>query len=370
MFLEAPPADGLRAAQDHFKLYVKPILVASGLDWEFIQGRKEGDIRAELAERIRRERTPVDERLDVDEVEDARKRAGVVEYNGPRGDIVMGRHTWKEYVRGLHEGWLGPLTEPPKPVIEEPLKEESVPEPVLETLPGITIHSTASEELLPPATETSKEEEKPKNAPKPAPFISTADYTSASLPAELPTQFSPSTPIEFPHILGFLNTPRRLYRFLNRRVMADEIGRETAAIILGSARPYHTTSSISDISTSQSEDGSSTNAAQTEQESALSWEEKEWHKSIRKHVENEPERTWLEPIVLDERIASRMRRFEITTEEEEKSKGIFVPEIEVEGWIKGGLRSLGRSAIDAIGMGDKVKIKSGAEMGMEGDEDS
>jgi hypothetical protein len=28
---------------------------------------------------------------------------------GPKGDLVIGRHTWKEYIRGLHEGWLGPL---------------------------------------------------------------------------------------------------------------------------------------------------------------------------------------------------------------------------------------------------------------------
>jgi import inner membrane translocase subunit TIM54 len=369
VFLEAPPADGLRAAQDHFKLYVKPILVASGLDWEFVQGRKEGDIRAELAERIRRERTPIEERTDVDEIEDVRHRAGVVEYDGPRGDIVIGRHTWKEYVRGLHEGWLGPLTEPPKPIVEEPQKDEPAPEPTLETLPGITIHSTTSEEALPPATETPKEEEKPKNAPKPAPFILTSAYTSATLPAELPTQFSPSTPIQFPHILGFLNTPRRLYRFLNRRVMADNIGRETAAIILANARPYHASSTSGDFS-SDSETTTSANTTQTEQESALQWEEKEWHKSVRKRAEDEPERTWLEPIVLDERIASRMRRFEITAEEEERSKGIFVPEIEIEGWMKGGLRSLGRSVIDLVGLGEKKHVKSGGEMGMEGDEDS
>lgn len=364
MFLEAPPADGLRAAQDHFKLYVKPILVASGLDWEFVQGRKEGDIRAELAERIRRERTPIEERKDVDEIEDVRQRAGVVEYDGPRGDIVIGRHTWKEYVRGLHEGWLGPLSEPPKPLVEEPQKDEPAPEPVLETLPGITIHSSTSEEALPPATETPKEEEKPKNAPKPAPFILTSAYTSATLPIELPAQFSPSTPIQFPHILGFLNTPRRLYRFLNRRVMADNIGRETAAIILANARPYHTSTS-GDFSS----DSDTTNTTQIEQESALQWEEKEWHKSIRKRVQDEPERTWLEPIVLDERIASRMRRFEITAEEEERSKSIFVPEVEIEGWMKGGLRSLGRSAIDIVGLGGKKHVKSGGEMGMEGDED-
>lgn len=380
VFLEAPPTDGLRIAQDHFKEYVKPILVASGLDWEFVQGRKEGDVRAELAARIRRERTPVEERTDVDEIEDVRRQSGVIEYDGPRGDIILGRHTWKEYVRGLHEGWLGPLTEPPKPVVEEAAKpEDATPEPEptpIETLPGITIHSTTSEEPLPPASETPKAEDKPKNAPKPAPFIPTSAYTSATLPLELPAQFSPSTPITFPHILGFLNTPKRMYRFLNRRAMADSIGRETAAIILGGSRPYHSNlipselAAETDFSSPSDETSTTTSTTPTsEQALALQEEEKEWHKTVRKRVEGEPERTWLEPMVLDERIASRMRRFEIGAEDEEKSRSIVVPEVEVEGWIKGGIRSLGRSTRDLVGLSGKVKPKSGSEMGLEGSED-
>jgi len=114
IFLEGPPTDGLRVAQDHFKEYVKPILVASGLDWDFIQGRKEGDVRAELAERIRNSKLPPDQRAE-DAIAEVRKKTGIKEFNGINGDIVIGRHTWKEYVRGLHEGWLGPTTEPPKP---------------------------------------------------------------------------------------------------------------------------------------------------------------------------------------------------------------------------------------------------------------
>lgn len=71
-------------------------------------------------------------------------------------------------------------------------------------------------------------------------------------------------------------------------------------------------------------------------------EEKDWHKSVRVRKEEDGERTWLDPVVLDARIASRMRRFQLTAEEEERSKTIVVPEIEVEGWIKGGLRSAGK----------------------------
>lgn len=372
VFLEGPPSDGLRAAQDHFKDYVKPILVASGLDWDFIQGRKEGDVRAELAEKIRNSRTPPEQRTEETIVDEVRRRSGIKEFEGVRGDIVIGRHTWKEYVRGLHEGWLGPLTEPSKPS-DKSSEETNAPEKQMEStseiIRGIASNPTtegddaANPEQAPPPTEPEpKPEEKPTKPPQPAPFITTSEYLSATTPPELPFELGPSTPISFPHILGFLNTPRRLYRFLNRRALADQIGRETAAIILASYRPYHTTSTPSAATSFSSDEAEEApqskdqDIAQTaEQQMALCEEEKEWHKSARVRKEGEPERTWLEPIVLDPRIASRMRRFELTAEEEARARSILVPEEEVEGWIKGGMRRLGRMGLQAVGFGKKEK---------------
>jgi len=378
VFLEGPPTDGLRSAQDHFKEYVKPILVASGLDWEFIQGRKEGDIRAELAEKIRKSRLPAEERVEEDAILEARTKSGIIEFDGPRGDIVIGRHTWKEYVRGLHEGWLGPLKEPPKPEEEKPQDEPSpsienpsefIAETSTENVPGGTTTEGTTEsstEDSPQEEPESPKDEKPKKPPQPAPFITTLAYPSAPTPPNLPSEFDPSTAISFPHILGFLNTPRRLYRFLNRRVLADNIGRETAAIILSQYRPY------GPASPSPSEDGEELNkltksgsgkppgedgewGSRAEQATALQEEEKEWHKSVHVRTENEPERTWLEPIVLDSRIASRMRRFELSAEDEERVRSIVVPEEEVEGWIKGGLKSLGKKAWRWTGIGVEKK---------------
>jgi import inner membrane translocase subunit TIM54 len=379
VFLEGPPADGLRVAQDHFKEYVKPILVASGLDWEFIQGRKEGDVRAEIAERIRNSRLPPEERVHEDPVEEARKKSGVQEFDGPRGDIVIGRHTWKEYVRGVHEGWLGPCTEPPKLTVELPAGESGPPEsegkePMMETLPGITLLSEPKEavpEGTPEEKAGEKSDEKPKKPPQPKPFISTLEYRTAPTPHELPVEFDPSQPISFPHILGFLNTPRRLYRFLHRRVLADSIGRETAAIILSTYRPYHTTSEnlppssfSEDEQNSQSQDSETSQVA--EQQTVLMEEEKEWHKKARERVDGEPERTWIEPVVLDPRIASRMRRAELTPEDEARARAIVVPEVEVEGWIKGGIRNLYREGIQAMGFKkEKPVVKDEGEESLE-----
>ncbi|KAH8598968.1 mitochondrial import inner membrane translocase subunit Tim54 [Bisporella sp. PMI_857] len=378
VFLEGPPTDGLRNAQDHFKEYVKPILVASGLDWDFIQGRKEGDVRAELAERIRHIRTPLDQRTEEDLIEASRLKSGVKEFDGPKGDIVIGRNTWKEYVRGLHEGWLGPLAAPPKPEENNPSDAEvaEATETPIETLPGISIDpSTVRDvsEAAPAETPSTDKSDKPKKPPQPPPFISTLEYSSAHAPSSLPSEFDPSAPISFPHILGFLNTPKRLYRFLNRRVLADKIGRETAAIILSTYRPYHTISSSStslsqDQSNDQdfsstSQDRSAASVPQTaEQQTTLIEEEREWHKSTFVRKEDESERTWLDPIVLDPRIAERMRRSELSPEDEARAAKIVVTEEEIEGWIKGSLRYAWRSGKKYF---FEQKKKTGAEQGLE-----
>lgn len=364
IYLEGPPTDGLRVAQDHFKEYVKPILVSSGLDWEFVQGRKEGDIRAELAERIRKFRMPADEVEDDDDpTTRIRRQNGISEFNGPQGDIVIGRHTWKEYIRGLHEGWLGPLKDPTPPEPEK-LLEETLPtgtsesEKKIETLPGITIHSSPeTTEQKPvvtdPATETPVD--KSKKPPQPLPFISTAAYEAAPSPSNLPASFDPSVPIPFPHILGFANTPLRLYRFLNRRHLADNIGRETAAIVLSQYRPYHATSNATGSSFASSSDYSAEvvndDPQLTEQATALAEEEKDWHKAVHKHTENERERTWIEEVVLDPRIATRMQKAELSKNDEDRAARIVVPEEEIEGWIKGSIRSLWRTGASYIGLG-------------------
>lgn len=369
IYLEGPPTDGLRVAQDHFKDYVKPILVSSGLDWEFVQGRKEGDIRAELAERIRKFRTPADEVLEEeDPTLRIRRQNGVKDFDGPKGDIVIGRHTWKEYVRGLHEGWLGPLIAPTSPPSEKALEgresaesvESKDPTDVLpkdpsESSPIDSESSLATENMSPADTTT----DKPKKPPQPPPFIPTSAYQSASTPPNLPSSFDPSIPISFPHILGFTHTPLRLYRFLNRRNLADAIGRETAAIILSNYRPYHTTPTAPGSSFSPSFDDLpgvvSDDPRLSEQATVLAEEEKDWHKATRKRVGNEPERTWLENMVLDPRIAGRMRKAELSTEDEARANQIVVPEEEIEGWIKGSLRGLWRSGRAYIGLGRDEK---------------
>ncbi|KAK2043718.1 hypothetical protein LZ31DRAFT_316116 [Colletotrichum somersetense] len=362
VILEAPPGDGLRVAQDHFLEYVKPVLAASGLDWDFVQGRQQGDVRAAVAEKIRRRRSR-DERPDLEllpteeNVRDAvRRKNGIPEYDGPAGDIVIGRHAWKEYVRGLHEGWLGPLDPPPPP---PPPKPEAEAEAAATTTTGSTEEQKDDE---PPK----EEEKKPDRPPQPVPHNTPLDYAASHLPPHIPDEFSPSDAIPFPHLLGFAGTFTRLQRYLTRRRLADDIGRQVAAACFAASREWRR----EDRGGGEKEEERDQQQQQQqqkqpyEQQRVLEHEERDWVKSVWKEAAEAPEsadeaerakeHVWTSPVVVDPRVAGRMRRFEIRPEDEERARQIVVPEEEVEGWIKGSLRSLGRWGWDVVS-GDRRK---------------
>jgi import inner membrane translocase subunit TIM54 len=199
------------------------------------------------------------------------------------------------------------------------------------------VEAPSTDEAKPEEEKKQEEVKKPSRPPQPRPHNTTDDYESASLPAHIPAEFSPSTIIPFPHRLGFTQTFVRLGRFLNRRKLADDIGREVAAVCFAAARDYREADS------------------QFEQQRLLDQEERDWPKSTWKEEEpaseeekqkaaTEPkkERIWASPMVVDPRIAMRMRRFEIQPQDEDRAAKIVVPEEEVEGWIKGSLRSMWR----------------------------
>ena len=242
VYLAAPPGDGLRQAREHFHLYVKPVLVAAAMDWDVVEGRKEGDVRYKTAERIRKKRRKAGEgeqaQDETDEtltVEDIRKNTGTVEYEGIAGDIVIGRNTWKEYIRGLHEGWLGPVDILKPPETEQTSESEAsmhtaghsslgdaaVKAAVNSIEPSLSKSTsdsgengasseTFSEDASPtsdtPSTddksgeEEKKEEEKPKPR-QPPPYIQPSDYPSTTASPRIPELIGPSTGVPYPHIL-------------------------------------------------------------------------------------------------------------------------------------------------------------------------
>lgn len=347
IYLAAPPGDGLRIARDHFKEYVKPILVAAALDYQVIEGRREGDVRAGTAENIRKMRrkagepSSVEEELGVEQIiAETRQRIGVHEETGPKGDIVIGRHTWKEYVRGLHEGWLGPLDPPPPP--PAPVEEAPTPEETTGALEKKEETPEDKEKQEKQENPKEKKDEKPKPTRAAPAYLASTDYSSRALPSTLPQSFEGSTPIPFPHILGFLNTPIRLYRYMNRRHLAENIGREVAGVVLASySRPYqdgYLSSETIDSPIAPSAEGdipTGLSSRTYEQQDILAGEEQEWHKSIHKRdpvPENgDSEREWLDDIVLDPRIASRMHRYTLSSDEESRAQRIAAGEEYIRG---------------------------------------
>ncbi|KAL4959458.1 Tim22-complex subunit TIM54 [Aspergillus stella-maris] len=324
VFLAAPPGDGLRNARDHFKEYVKPILVAAALDYNVVEGRREGDIRAAFAEQIRKQRrrageasTVVEDSTTQDVIEQARQAIGVRDEPGPKGDLILGRHTWKEYIRGLHEGWLGPL--------------DPLPQPAPEEVPAVEVPETP-EQAEKKEEEKREEEKKPAKptGPKPA-YIAPIDYPSQNLPPSFPQTLDSATPINFPHLLGFLNTPIRIYRYLNQRYVADSIGQDVAAVVLAShTQPYTDDSSVADADASPTLSTPSDSAKTTASpntytfQSELQHEEADWHKSVHKKDEVNPdrEREWTDAMVLDPRIAGRLQRYVLLAEEQSRAQRI------------------------------------------------
>ncbi|KAK3623708.1 mitochondrial import inner membrane translocase subunit tim54 [Elasticomyces elasticus] len=351
IYLSAPPGDGLRSAREHFHQYIKPVLVAGAMDWDVIEGRKEGDVRHKTAEKTRKKRRRRGEGAAMDEeeaakeyaVETVRDKTGTGAYPGVGGDLVVGRHTWKEYVKGLHEGWLGPVDDPH--AVEIPKSEEpdeakhtpgqaSVSDAALNgaaeviaantstSTPDTTTESGSNSPTtpeLPPVEETPKEEEKPKPR-QPPPYILPAAYSTATLSPSIPEILGPSVVIPQPHILGIRNTPIRIYRFLTRRRLADTIGRDVAAAVLASAhRSYSVVPADADTA-SATDSGPSSSTTVPEQTQVLFHEEREWWKTVRKPRLEHEESVWIDDMVLDERIAGRMRKFEISGNDEDRAK--------------------------------------------------
>lgn len=111
-----------------------------------------------------------------------------------------------------------------------------------------------------------------------------------------------------------------------------------------------------------------------EQQTVLQHEEREWHKSARKRLEGEGERVWLEGVVLDPRVAGRMRRFELAGGEEERARRIeegreggLGQEVGVvggeEGMVWRGLAMLG------LGGGAREGVRPGWVQGEEGEDE-
>lgn len=383
IFLAAPPGDSIRAAREHFHEYVKPILVAGALDWDVIEGRKEGEVRAGLAEKIRRIRRRKGEKPQIENSEEnpadesqeqllyeSRQRTGITEWNGVQGDLVLGRHTWKEYIRGLHEGWLGPLN-PANP--QQPLENVQLSDTPSSNFISRDMATSDTASESPPVTDPPAPDPSPAKPPKTSPtppYITPSDYPSCGISPLAESSINPSLPLPLPHLLGFFNTPTRIYRFLTRRQMAESTGRSVAALVIASqTRLYNQPADFASAVDPDDASPTAGNSAEVEsvvlskkmweQEAVLKEQEQEWHKSAWKANEegDHRERVWQEPVVVDSRIGQRMSQFELASGEEEKAVQIDGQRRkEVTGWVEKARKWTGWTKTE----------KKGWDMGLEG----
>lgn len=349
IFIAPPPDNFLDVSMKYFRKYVKPVLNAAAVDYEVYSENRQGDIRASVAEKIRelrRERSGVDntqsdqnsrnnspkdmlssfkkltggdsksegdeevlvKRLDLYKVRDVLgfyyfndtiypHRDDELDPEKAGGVICIGRGAFKEYMAGVHEGLLGPL-EAPEPTVE---KVEKVSE--VKNEDGNS-DATESTETKAEVAETTIDEEtgetKEETNPVPKPFIRPEQYADAELAPELDTSRQilndKNVPVLFeqpvyvfalPTIVGFTNTPRKIYRFFNQRYEADDFCRRTAQLVDNKSRPF-----------------------EYKDQFMAKEEESEWPKKwVQKGKDKGSE--WVQELVVDDRIAQRFRVFEV-----------------------------------------------------------
>lgn len=349
IFIAPPPNDFLQESLKHFRRYIKPVLNAAAIDFTVFTEERQGDIRSEVAEKIRQlrrerlaQKVKEEERLKQEaydrswtkffkeSVPNAFKGLGrksdepevlvnrqdlyspkdvlglykVLEPIKPERDdskdidlsggvICIGRGTYKEYMAGVHEGLLGPLEAPPPPPPEPKKIEEIV---------GDTEANPADKDEKSEADEISDFElsiPKDKLAPVPKPYILPSEYANAQLAPELnmnevirndknvPVLFEqPLAVFIVPKITGMLNIPRKIYRFYTKRTLAESVSNETLTIVDGHSRPFQYKDKY------------------LGGEEELDWPKKWVERGKKKNSE------WVQDVEIDERVTSRMRVFE------------------------------------------------------------
>lgn len=336
VFIAPPPNDFLEESMRHFRKYIKPILNAAAIDYEVYTENRQGDIRAQVAERIRdlRKKTAEEklqreaeaekeaynqswakffrsvpqyfkrgEKKDDAEVYASRHLLyaatdllGLYRYTEAvtpvrddekdvafaGGVICVGRGTYKEYMTGVQEGLLGPLVKPAEPVPE--LSEDGETKAANDDIDDFGLNEG---------------EEKPKQEPVPKPYIQAADYAAAPLAPELDlTQVirnDKNVPVLFeqpvyvfpvPKLSGFLNIPRKIYRYFNTHAVAEEVSAKTLPIVYGTTRQFE----FKDRFLGKEEE--------------LDWPKQWVERGRSKNSE------WVQELEVDERIAKRMRVYE------------------------------------------------------------
>lgn len=346
IFIAPPPNDFLEESLKVFRKYIKPVLNASAIDYQIYTETRQGDIRMAVANKIRelrkekinqtteneqqlataaynkswgkffkvtvpefftkpfKKHEPEDESALIkqrNELYTPKDVLGLYRVVDPievvkddtvdlvdaGGVICIGRGAYKEYMTGLHEGLLGPLEKPQALIDEEKAAAEE--------------KQRELDEKIKNGENTNDEDEDSKKEPVVKPYITPEQYENASLPSEfdfsstvkdkdgVPVLFEqPVYVFPVPNLLGFSTIPRKIYRYYTKRFLADDYGFKSTAVVFNKSRPFKYKDSL-----------------------FAKEEEVDWSKSwVEKGKERNSE--WVQDLVVDERISSRMRVYDET----------------------------------------------------------
>ncbi|KAG8933364.1 mitochondrial import inner membrane translocase subunit tim54 [Tulasnella sp. 418] len=227
-----PGDEEYESSMKYFKRYMKPVLAAAGLDYEINNGNQHGALARVIAERIKSRRRIAlgleEEPPKVPLPRPADYKFDEREHELKGGVVVVGRHSFKEYMEGLRRGWTESLEKVDReealsrilendghfdePEEEQPADQFSQEESSTEKPEGgspqtpIVPFSPLARLRLPP-----REQPKPQ-APAEPPVPSHLDIPPSTIPPQPPLLFLP-----YKSIVGFLNIPRMIIDFFNER---------------------------------------------------------------------------------------------------------------------------------------------------------
>lgn len=212
------------------------------------------------------------------------------------GVVCVGRGAYKEYLQGVHEGLLGPL-DPPKTeankVSELDTNQVSDTNQTSDTNQGSEANQTGEASTNADSTTEEPEEKAPR------PYILPQEYPNAQLAPEfnfneiirdekqVPVLFEqPIYVFPVPNVLGFKNTPRKIYNFFTKRYLAQDFSERTMHLIKNQARTFEYKDQL------------------LAKEEELLWPKRWVEKGKDKGSE------WVQDLVVDERVTSKLRVYD------------------------------------------------------------
>ncbi|EPX71267.1 TIM22 inner membrane protein import complex subunit Tim54 [Schizosaccharomyces octosporus yFS286] len=229
VYLHGPPGDGIWVAREEFEKYVRPILNAAAVDFEVFESKGEGNLLEQIATSVWKKRNG------ISEVPEAEKfiKSFLKESDEPSVNLLFGRHALKEFLYGIKYAFSDEYNEK---VVNEMKKEQEKAVKLTDSSENSKTSDTSetseandsnSQQISNSQSSENTEEEQT------TPVEDISLCKNLTLNGDVPLGLVDLIALyPLPHLLGFTNTPRRIYRFFRRRYLAEELGEITKNIVL------------------------------------------------------------------------------------------------------------------------------------------